>query len=818
MRGQGNLFVLGCFDDRITFYSQQVRALSLVHALVDRGYLRDGTRLAVVGAGAAGLTATAAAAVARDCRVTLFESGNDLLPLQTASTRRHIDPHIYDWPAVDALDPVADLPILDWEAGTSRSVRDDVVIGFNDIAARLDERMERRLRTKVTGLRRVDDTYEVSSTAIDGPDDPANACTARFDLVLLAIGFGLEPVEPIADVQSASYWSDAGVPSVELIGRPHPRFFVSGNGDGGLIDLVAAGERDFDHAATIRLIAKHTGIDDLAAGLQAIDECAHAAAANGTRFDIAAAYDAELLAALRAIGLVDVIAARLRPGVRLTFQTLGAKMFDVSSSILNRLAAYLTKVAIDDDPHRQFTHLSSAQVVKLPTPAGEQNGAVQLDCDGAILTADVVIVRRGPSRDDARQPFAAQLAGHGAQHRAWLAGQHQLPATVALNAHARAFFDAAVAAAHLPPSPRVQKLPGGRSTAIVQLRSINGRVRWSGARAPRELVGAWQENEDVEILLPNSPDCLGPAAGAVARFACHATNARLVASSPTWGDWLARVSIDSPHTADFAMPSLIQDERGGGARNPKLFEPERLAKKIHDSLDGWLLAQIAGRIERFIETGDDPGRLISFEAAADLRAEMGATWPRWREKFEDCSALLNCFLRLLICADEGGDHDSAQVLVGPKRLAAMVRGTAVALVVAAAWGSTEPDDQRPGNLFRQREDDTGSTAHSCAADQINGTPMANGAGDHRWRTDFVILAVQAALDLAKAAERSFGEVDDRQPALDDIKGSGPILMSMDSRFEEAARAGLATLRAHLNYVETDHLAALRKEIIEGNAT
>ena len=36
VRDRPNLFVIGCYDRRITFYSQQVRALSLVHILKQR--------------------------------------------------------------------------------------------------------------------------------------------------------------------------------------------------------------------------------------------------------------------------------------------------------------------------------------------------------------------------------------------------------------------------------------------------------------------------------------------------------------------------------------------------------------------------------------------------------------------------------------------------------------------------------------------------------------------------------------------------------------------------------------------------------------
>lgn len=270
VRDRPNLFVIGSFDRRITFYSQQVRALSLVHALKELGYLHANPRIAVIGGGAAGVTAAAAAALVTGSQVVLFESADALLPLQSTTDRRRLDPHIYDWPAHYTTDPIADLPILDWESGTCRAVRDDVLLGFEDIVVRLAPRLERRLRHRVTGLTRTADGYQLDITELNAPA-PGAELHEQFHMVFLAVGFGLEPGEPLPAIQSASYWTDAGVPVAEFAGRPTPRFFVSGAGDGGLIDFVAAGARDFDHAGMIRLISEHPGIAALKPALAAID-------------------------------------------------------------------------------------------------------------------------------------------------------------------------------------------------------------------------------------------------------------------------------------------------------------------------------------------------------------------------------------------------------------------------------------------------------------------------------------------------------------------------------------------------------------------
>ncbi|MBN1210848.1 MAG: NAD(P)-binding protein, partial [Myxococcaceae bacterium] len=78
--GAPGVFVLGSFERRATLYSQQVRALNLIHALLAEGRLKAGDRVAIVGGGAGGMTAAAGAAV-RGCKVTLLEQAEDLLLL-----------------------------------------------------------------------------------------------------------------------------------------------------------------------------------------------------------------------------------------------------------------------------------------------------------------------------------------------------------------------------------------------------------------------------------------------------------------------------------------------------------------------------------------------------------------------------------------------------------------------------------------------------------------------------------------------------------------------------------------------------------------
>lgn len=820
VRSRPNLFVIGCYDRRITFYSQQVRALSLVHALKDLGYLNSHPRIAVIGGGAAGVSAAAAFALVSNSNVTLFETAGELLSLQSTTARRRLDPRIYDWPEYDTTDPIADLPILDWESGTSTSVREDVLLGFGEIKLRLQPRLQTRMRHKVTGLTSALGGYVVRFVDLDGTD-PTLERTDRFDMVILAIGFGYEPNQPLPNVQSASYWSDAGVPVTEFQGRAAPRFFISGAGDGGLIDLVAAGATNFDHAGMISMIVRHPGVGELSATIAAIDAQARASDTVRDRFDFMTAYDAQLLPQLTAIGLLGTVTEQLRPGVQLTLQTRHAEIFEVSTSTLNRLAAYLTIKACEGDALRSFRHLQCDTVTRIDSPDGAPENPAQfwLDCGGYTVAADEVIVRRGPLRGSVREPFSDHLAGYEDTHREWLERHGDATLIPKLSRHARIALQDAVRKNHIPRAPRLERRATQQTPISVQLRRSANLVRWSGAIPADELLRSWSANQEFDIILPDGPDDLGAAAGAILRIACHSRDCRLHAAPALWSSYVNALSLESLHAEGIDKPTIVNDTPGGAAQDPEEVSANHFARRLHHALDTWLLAQLNEHLQPFFASNSDPARPIGLRIAADLRVAMRETWGVWHTSLSDDASLLNHFLRLMVCAvNQEGSRDSAQVLVGPRKLKQIIRGTTVALAIASAWQTTSPREGGPGNLVRERDGDGAWAGHGCAADMINGIDMSLCAASYMWQTQFVVLIVKGRLDLASLAERDFAEVKSEQPALSATDGGGPMFMSISPEFVGAVAAGLPALRALLLAVETQHFAALESAIERGDAT
>jgi hypothetical protein len=251
------LFLVGTFDTGVTVYSQQIRALNLAWAAVESELLpasasSEGaprTRLkkvAIVGAGFAGLTVAAGLlAKGMQATITLFEQRDTLLPLQQGTDSRWLHPRIYDWPKTGSQASVAMLPVLNWSAARASDVVVQVLGEWRRIVerggpegvslycnARHLQIHEAPGSTKKLRLEWVGEERDpTDGTALPEKVGAATGRSQDFDLVILAIGFGLERDGAL------SYWRNEtiGQPSLD---EPRKTFLVSGQGDGAMIDLL----------------------------------------------------------------------------------------------------------------------------------------------------------------------------------------------------------------------------------------------------------------------------------------------------------------------------------------------------------------------------------------------------------------------------------------------------------------------------------------------------------------------------------------------------------------------------------------------------
>ena len=457
---KGHLFALGCFERRVTIYSQQVRALELARAMVEDGVMRLDGRVAVIGGGIGGATLAAALAVAAPkLKVVLFEAADRLMFLQLGGRDRFVHPHIFDWPATGASNDDAGLPLMNWTAGPASEVVARLAVEFDAIAG---HQVAVRCGTPVTGLVETGRSFKV---AVAGAPE-----VLTYDAVALCIGFGLEKN---LSALCPSSWSPSLLPAPLLTGKTRPEVFVSGNGDGGLADFALAAFNGVTLDGILRFIANHQDVAPLVDTLLALDNQAWADPA----FDLYDSYLCTIKPRLKESLLMDVN-DRLRPAVSVVLHTPDKRLFRRDTAVLNRLVAFLALVA---DDHFLGGRLRAEFGRSIHGPAAD--GSLQLE-GGSTFTPDLRLMRFGPNRGAVWAPFEQFRAGPAVD------GGEQRPVTPVLSSHTRDWYlerlgDRTPAS---PPTPGVGKATGPRDPAL-QINVILGSVG-AGASVTQTYVGA----------------------------------------------------------------------------------------------------------------------------------------------------------------------------------------------------------------------------------------------------------------------------------------------------------------------------------------
>jgi HI0933-like protein len=385
------IYILGCFARHVTLYSQQVRALNLVYGLYAIGELKAGEQVVVIGAGAAGLMAAAAAAYLQ-CKVTLLEEMEGPMELQRNNRQRWIHPHIYDWPKFDSVGKSvgkdrADLPLLDWTPGYAENVAHQIEKKWeeslkqnpaNAIYSVRNLRLQPQSAAKETGSR----------YALSWNGHPGGGKIAYLNHIIVAVGFGLEPRSIARD----SYWTEDDTDG-SFRNQEDQRWLVSGFGDGALTDLMRLCIHRFRHAEIAGLFDNTTGIHGVIEDLKRIHSDPHISDEDLSRS----------FSELAAVGLENIVRERLRkhgPNVGLTGQH--PHLYSRGSSVLNRLIVLL------------LFRLNAFEYIPGPTGTITQEGdkfRVEFRSSGKIEVFDRVILRHGP--DPQIYKFSQMcLAGH----------------------------------------------------------------------------------------------------------------------------------------------------------------------------------------------------------------------------------------------------------------------------------------------------------------------------------------------------------------------------------------------------------------------
>ena len=788
--GWPSIYVIGSYDSRITFYSQQVRGFNLANALVANGILQDKRRFAVIGAGAAGLSVAAGLSILKpNCHVDVFEREEHALHLQRGCFQRNLHPHIYEWPRQGALDVSAGLPFLNWSAGTADSVAAEVMRQFGTLQAHRANKLNIKLLREVTAIERIGKAaYRVRHQSVRGDDQLA----ANYDAVFIAIGFGRE--RQLGNAPWNSYWSDRGVPGAPRYANHDTTVLISGAGDGGLIDLCAAALQDFDHTALIEVVTTWPGIEELSDALLQIDLEADRF---GEGFDFLVAYDRFVGPRLRDDGLIDEIAGRLRNRVDITFNTQRDELLVQPTSTLNRLLVYLLFAAARDAglPIRHLAGAISADVAR--------QGFYSIS--GIHLSADELFIRHGAAKLEAFRPFEDIRAAYEANHLNWLAADMRRCSPPHLFPNVAQELEHGLVAGNIPVSRHllaaaVQQQP---QRVRIGLADVPPSIVWSGNIRPIDLLG-WWENADRALNLECglSPIDLGSLAGAVARFVIHARQVRMETIGHSWSEWLTMLTQRSPHA--HPLPSPIIGAVVAAQMQSDIINSDAVAAELHAGMDIWMLNQVDEHLMIYLSTGSEAANWITWRIEPSLRSEMARRWNAWRARLRADLVLLGRLLRLAACTiEDGSDNTDRQVLVGPLRMANIIRTITLALATAEAWPNSSPRSVTPGNFDNRADDGTEiSTIHASGADLIEGRSITLMATLHAWQTSFVLLSeLNAPASFEQASQLSLSDA-----GLGDMRMDAPpipcnVILGVDASFQRALSVGRQAVVAHIAATE-----------------
>jgi hypothetical protein len=773
--GTRSVFFLGCFDKRVTVFSQQVRALNLVAAILEQDMVRSDGRVAIVGAGAAGITA--AVAFARGApglrAIDVYEADREVLHLQQTSGR-YLHPHNYDWPAGTAVNQVAGLPILNWTAGAARDVQAHLVRQFDE--AKQTSTIKLITEAFVEGVT----PYRYSQARVDVRGSSGKSLD--YDVVILAIGFGLERS---AGTDTPSYWSSTGLE--EAIIAPGPvDIFVSGNGDGGLIDFMTAAFNGLTHPEICRfLMAQNFG--DALAEVEVVEQ---AAWVGGDAVDILAAYRDQVMNLVPPPVFAN-IRERLRDNVHVTLHTNEPHLFKRTSAILNRLGCALV-LETDDQCHRNLLTTIVGAAFEGPPP---MTGPIRIE-GRAAMNPWKRFLRLGPDGDRNLAPFLALADDLPPAAKTQPLGYR--PATPDMIEAAKARFGHLVA----PAAPAVPATEGeNEDLEVSRLRidRVTPDLGVSGDLAPQDFGAAWRDGRSVVVDCALSPQDAPRLAIALARLCGHAATSMLFGRERRrWEEFLhgATSPRTLPGNLDFAFRVTEARELPGVDRATPM-SSGGLADAIHLALDVEAFRALDGLL--FDILGRPDPEPCGWEIEADLRRSLWALWEAWRQVLNADARVRRRFLVLLAHEqDFEGEADAALVRVGPRTLRAhLLKAAIFALAfVVGSESNVAPVADRPGNIRSEV-----LSGHACGVAWIEGKEVGPRTVLRAWTTSVVLLAeLRTAVEVLRDEPRldTFGQ--ERPRIGDRIEADRPLLLGADERWLAAIERGIPSLTAYVQDV------------------
>ena len=766
------LHFIGTFDRRITFYSQQVRALRLVHALSRPGNLRPADTIAVVGAGAAGVTAAIAMALLGN-DVAVYDPATSILQLQSASPRL-LHPHIYEWPGLGSLDDRAGLPILDWSATNGGAVCSRLQADFQAANARLAN-LNFKTAHVLNSVEKVGTRWRLGLSA-GGAEQ-----FRQFDHVILAIGFGDEI--PCGTATPVHYWKQNSVGSTAAEPHSPATYLVSGNGDGGLTDLLNLLIENFEHVGFTRRFLDFFSDDRL----RAATEAAWVGIAAGS--DLEANFNAHLLPLFTEWNVIDRLGQLLRTDRQVTINSSGPLFSAGKAAQLNQVMTFAVLAAATQVGRP--VQRSSGHVTDVTGGAGafKMSG---LAVNGAPLIATVqhVVLRHGPNRVDRYQPAGSHFETYKAHVSALLAARPELRTPPILAPETYDFFEAL----------RMDKLEDhasnlaskasadmAQATLVVSIdRAAHIPVEQGGLSLLAIAARCERLTGSITLHLAASPSRL-PISRDVGRLAKASGGRIILTTSPEWSaEWQKIVPAigTSPNTVSHYPGTALQ------------------FVGLESAIDECLLRLLNQHIQAALVSHhcETLGPINSTIAGA-----IAPTWAIWLAALSADKALLGAFLRWLASVEQdkhtawSGDHDRVPQLA-----------TALIMMLATHHGEPlEPALVERGNL----KFSLNAVALGSGCQMVGQQPIAVWDQPDQWGVDALILSGSSEIKVSDPPGRI---LDGGKPGLGmaAARRVRPVVICNDKHWRARLTEDLAAWRAAVEAEFADLRARQDNELEE----
>ena len=799
--GTKGVFILGCLEQRVTVYAQQVRALNLVDAMLLQQVVRnEGGKVAIIGGGVAGITAAVAFAKAAPnlAQLDLFESRSGILQLQRSS-RRFLHPHFYDWPAPEANQGDAGLPIMNWQAGPAGDVAKALTAEFERTVG--SSRLTLHTDHEVVELK-PSDRGPVRVTTRNG-----TAANRIYDAVILAIGFG---IERFLGSQTSSYWTPSELSGPILANVRDPLIFISGNGDGGLVDFLTAAFDSLEHSEICDLLGQNLG--PAMTEIEAIEREAWAA---GPEVDLLREYRARVRD-LVPPAVWAQIGERLRPNVRICLHTREPRLLRRATALSNRLTTFLV---LEADADLAIGHNAiTVQVGVDFDGAPPQTGVVTL-ASGLSFEPFKRVLRLGPDAEANLTPFATLLGSH----RAALAAVELVtpPSTPKLTATALERFEP-----HRVLTDTVTVLPmrliaarAGAKSVTVTL-AMAGRLMWAGDIGLGDIHLLWADDSIVDFYCDLDASDASRLLPAIARIGAHAKDFTLFTRDVVrWRSALENLWSDRSHPGpNISLHCPIEEWRDPPVADQLAEGPiGEFADTIHLQLDADTLNTIHQALFNVL---GPPGVPTGWLVEPALREQLWELWQTWKAALALDAGKRRRFLRLLASVyDRVEVEEAALVRVGPKIVSRhLTMPTIFALAFAACSGRpVAPAGQHPGNVAVDA-----LTGHTCGVEWIERRAIRGGiVGQVAWTTSIVLLSeLSEAVQLMESDLRLDQVLSDPPkvgvPSLSDR----PIVIGADGVFLSALEEGSSAVQRFFQSIFQRRADAARQtleEFDDGNA-